>query len=109
SAVDHAGDVAVELDVVEIKLRGFDFKRLFFVEVAQVQKFFVTIERIVVEVDFRIKRDESLVFRQQERIDLHQRGIHLLVSRVERLHELRCLIDKLRRNADSERQLSCLK
>src|SRR5215212_492232 len=32
-AVDHAGDVAVELDVVEVELRSLYFERLLFVEV----------------------------------------------------------------------------
>src|SRR5207248_7418409 len=94
SAVDHAGYVAVKLYVVQVELRGFNLQRLFFIQIAQVQEFLMTIERVVVKIHFRVERDKTLVFRQKERIYLKKRCVHLLVSRVERLHELRRLIDE---------------
>src|ERR1051325_4221052 len=108
-AVDHAGDVAVELDVVEVVLGSLYLKRLFLVEVAQVHKLFMAIERVVVKVDLRIERDEALVLRQQERIDLHQRSVHLLVGSVERLHEFRRLAHQVRRKTELEGELARLK
>ena len=58
-AVHHAGDVAVELDVVQAELRGFDFERIFFVQIAQFDQVLVTEQRVVVEVDLRVERDDS--------------------------------------------------
>ena len=40
-AVHHAGDVAVQLDVVQAELGGFDFQRILFVQVAKFHQFFV--------------------------------------------------------------------
>src|SRR5205085_10576503 len=101
-------DVAVELDVVEIELRGFDLKRLFFVEVAQGEEVLMTKQGVVVEVHLRVERDEPFVFGQEEGIDLEERRIGLLVSCVERLHELRRRIDQIGRQAQTERELARL-
>ena len=57
-AVDHAADVAVELDVVEPELRGFHFERIFFVEIAQFARVPVAVERVVVESHLGVERDE---------------------------------------------------
>src|ERR1043166_3911567 len=108
-AVDHTRDITVELDVVEIKLRRLNLERILFIQIAQVEKIFMTKQRIVVEVDLRVERKQSVVLRQQERIDLHQRRIHLLIRRVERLHELHRLIHKWTRQSESKRELTRLK
>jgi hypothetical protein len=50
-AVDHAADIAVELHVVEIVLRGFELGRILLALVAQFGKLLVPVERIVVEID----------------------------------------------------------
>ena len=50
-AVDHAADVAVELDVGEVVLLGLDLRRILLVEVAQRLQLLVAVERVVVEVD----------------------------------------------------------
>ena len=55
-AVDHAGDVAVELDVVERILRGFDFKWVLFGYVAQLLQLFMAEDGVVVEVDLAVER-----------------------------------------------------
>src|SRR6185295_10039058 len=102
-------DVAVELDVVQVKLRRFDLQRFLFVQVAQVQKIFVTKHRVVVEVDLRIERDQAIVFREQERIDLQQRRVHLLVRVVERLHKFHRLADQIGTNPEAKREFSRLK
>ena len=46
-------------------------------------------QRVVVKIDLRIQRDQSIVFRQQKRIDLDERRIDGFIGRVKRLHELR--------------------
>src|ERR1051325_4022572 len=108
-AVHHARDVAVELDVVEIKFGRFDLERLFFVEVAQIEKLLVTKERVVVKVDLRVECDETAVFRQQKRIDLGERCVHLFVRGVKRLHELHRLTHERSRQAETESKFACLK
>src|SRR2546423_104208 len=72
SAVDHARDVAVELDVVEVELRRLYLKRLLFVEVAQRVEVRMTEQGVVVEVDLRVEREQASVLRQKKRIDLHE-------------------------------------
>ena len=58
-AVHHAGDGAIELDVVERVLAGFHFKRIFFVDVAQRLDVGVAEERVVVEVDLGVEREAA--------------------------------------------------
>src|SRR5262249_50589084 len=107
-AVDHAGDVAVELDVVEVVFRGFDLERRFFVEVAQLRVFFVAVERVVVKIDLRVQRLKLAVFRQQERGDLEERGVPFGERPLAREHEPRGLAYQLRRQAQSEGQIARL-
>src|SRR5215475_4562742 len=107
-AVDHAGDVAVELDVVEVVFGGFDLERRFFVEVAQFGVFFVAVERVVVEIDLRVQRVKLAVFGQKEGVDFEERGVHFNERPIEREHELRGLADQLRRQAQAERQIAPL-
>ena len=77
-AVDHARDVAVELDVVEPELAGFDFERLFFVEIAKLFDVLVAIERVVVEIHLRVERVDLVVAGYEERIDFGKRRIRVL-------------------------------
>src|ERR1035441_10017604 len=86
-AVDHAGDGAVELDVVERVLAGLDFKRVFFGRVAQSLDLGVAEEGIVVEGDLGVEREELVVFGGDEGIDLDQRGVGLDEGFVEALEE----------------------
>ena len=74
-AVHHAADVAVELDVVQAELRGFHFERILFVQIAQLDQILVAEQRVVVEVDLGVERVDLAVLRQDERIDLGQRGV----------------------------------
>src|SRR5687768_13140377 len=59
SAVDEAGDVTVELDVIETKFAGLDFERRFFGQVAHLLDVFVAIKRVVIEADLGIDRAEN--------------------------------------------------
>src|SRR6185369_9826391 len=106
--VDHAADVAVEFYVVEIEFRGLDLKRLFLVEIAQLQVFFVTIESVVIEVDLSIEGNQTIVLGQQEGIDLDKRGVDLVVGVIQSEHELCRLIDEFAWKPKTERKLPCL-
>ena len=88
-AVDHAGDGAVELDVVERILAGLDFERIFFGSVAQGLDVGMAKERVVVEVDLGVEREELVVLGRDEGIDLEQRGVSLDEGLVEALEETR--------------------
>ena len=51
---------AVELDVVEAELGGFDFERILFVQVAQLDDVLVAVERVVVEVHLGVERHDAV-------------------------------------------------
>ena len=107
-AVHHAGDVAVELDVVQAEARGFHFQRIFFVQIAQFQQIFVPVQRVVVEGDLGVEREDFAVFRQNERVDFGKRAVDRVVCLCQRGHGGCRRVDARRRNADAERQLAGL-
>jgi hypothetical protein len=77
-AVDEAGDVAVELDVIEIEFAGFDLKGRFFGEVAHFLNVFVTVKGVVIETDLGVDRAENFLavfVHERERVDLDHRGV----------------------------------
>ena len=74
-AVDEAADVAVEADVTEFMLAGFDFRRIFFGEVAHFHNIGMPKQSIVVEIQFSVERKNVAVARQDKRIDLGERTI----------------------------------
>ena len=57
-AVHHAADVAVERDVAEVVLRRLDLARVLLVRVAQLAQVRVAEERVVVEADLGVERDQ---------------------------------------------------
>ena len=88
-AVDHAADVAVELDVVEAVLGGLELGRVFLVRVAQRLDLLVAEERVVVEVHLGVERQHLAVAGDDQRIDLDERGVELDEGLVQRGDELR--------------------
>ena len=62
-AVDHAGDVAVELDVVELVPAGLDLVRVLLVEVPQLGDLGLAVERVAVEVHLGVERDQLALAR----------------------------------------------
>ena len=74
-AVDHAADVAIEPDVVERELRGFDFERVFLAQVAQIANVGVAKQRVVVEVHLRVEREQVAALGDDQRVDLEDRRI----------------------------------
>ncbi len=59
--VDQAADVAVELDITQVELARLDFGRIFLVEVAQLDDIGVAEQRVGVEVELRVERDDAAV------------------------------------------------
>ena len=68
-------------------LLGLDFERIFFGDVAQLLDVLVAEERVVVEVDLAVEREELVVLGGDEGIDLEQRGVGLDEGLVEAWHE----------------------
>jgi hypothetical protein len=90
-AVDEAGDVAVEADVVEVVFGGGDFARVLLVLVAHRLDFRVAVERVVVEVELGVERVNVVVGGDDDRVDLDHRAIAVdeqFVERVEQAAEL---------------------
>src|SRR6185437_7332926 len=71
-AIDHAADLAVELDVGEIELRRLDLHRFLLVEIAQLLNILMTVKRVVVEIDLGIEADDFAVLGHDQRIDLQK-------------------------------------
>ena len=108
-AVDHAANVPVELDVIEVVFRGFDFERIFLVNVAQFANVWMPKQRIVIEIDLGIEREQPPIRGSDERINLQKRSVRILECLVEPCHELHGLVDLLRLEPKLKRQLARLK
>ena len=87
-AVDHAADVAVELDVVEVVPAGLDLLRVLLVEVAQLDHLGLAVERVAVEVHLGVERDDVALGGHDQRVDLDQAGVALDDAVVDAAHEL---------------------
>jgi succinyl-CoA synthetase beta subunit len=70
--IDHAADLAIQLDVGEVVFAGFDFRRVFLVQVAQRLHVLVAVERVVVEVQLSIQRQHIAGDGRHERIDFDE-------------------------------------
>ena len=57
-AVHHAADVAVERDVAQVVLRRLDLARILLVRIAQLAQVGVAEERVVVEADLGVEREQ---------------------------------------------------
>ena len=66
-AVDEAGDVAVELDVIQVELAGLDFQRRFLGQVAHRLDVLVAVERVVIEADLGVDGARALPCRPRRR------------------------------------------
>ena len=107
-AIDHAGDRAVKLDVVQRVLAGFHFKRIFFGNVAQRLDLRMAEERVVVKGHLGIERKELVVLGGDEGIDLDQRSVRLDESLVEALEEDDGLVHHAGLDVECEGDLAAL-
>src|SRR3954465_4522825 len=78
-AVDKAGDIAIELDIIEVEFAGLDLQGRFLTKIAHGVNFFVTEEGVVIDADLGIDRRKRILaigaFDDAERIDLYHAGI----------------------------------
>ena len=74
-AVDHAADVAVELDERQVVALGLGLGRVLLVEVAQRLQILLPVERVVVERHLGVERQHPTVLQHDQRVDLQQRGV----------------------------------
>ena len=86
-AVRHQSDIAVHLDVVELTVLGDALAFIVFLLFAQRGKFGMAKERVVVDDDLRVHRNEIPVVGQEQRIDLEQRGVERGEGRGEPLQQ----------------------
>jgi hypothetical protein len=70
-AVHHATHGSIQLDVIEVVLRSFDFQRIFFRRIAQGLDVGMTKERVVVEIHFRVQRKKPAIRATDKGIDFH--------------------------------------
>ena len=74
--VDHAADVAVQLDEVDARLARRDLGWLLLVEVAHLLQLRVAEERRVVQRDLGVQRQQPAVSGDHQRVDLGQVGVN---------------------------------
>src|SRR5690606_7475723 len=91
-AVDQAADVAVELDVGQIELAGLDFSRVLFVEVAVGDDLGMTEQRVGIEVELGVQRDDVALAVAVQRVDFHQRSVGVHVALVQLLEHVGGLV-----------------
>ena len=100
--------VAVEADVVQRELRGFDFERIFFRRVAQILEGGVAKERVVVEGDLRVEREQVAARGDDERVDFDHRRVGGDEGVVEGGEHLDALVHLGALEADREGELAGL-
>ena len=111
-AVDEAGDVAVELDVVEVKLACLDLQLGLLVEVAHFGDVFVPVQRVAVDGNLGVDGGDFLdavrALDDAERVNLDHRGVALPPGFVHAGDELGPGVDQLAAQAKRLGQVACL-
>ena len=74
-AVADDADLAVELDVVEVVLLGLELERIGGVPVLELRVVGMTEVGVGVEGDLAVQREDLIVGRAHQRVDLDQRGV----------------------------------
>ncbi len=70
-------------------LRGLQFHRVFFADIAKCHDIGMPEERVGVEIHFRIQADQITIFGDNERIDLNETGVffhHEAIEITDKLH-----------------------
>ena len=76
--VDHAGDVAIQGDVIQAVGFGGRFGRVFLRAVAEFGQFRLAKQRVVVDVDLRIQGNQLPVRGDHQRVDLDEPRVTLI-------------------------------
>ncbi len=79
-------------------------ERVFFVEVAQRTDIVLPEQRIGIEIELGVERDEPAVGRLDQRVDLEQRGVGLEITRQQREKQVACCCVHRLRQAHADRQ-----
>ena len=107
-AVHHAGNIAVEGNVVEVMLRSFAFRLVFLRLVTQFRDFLLPEQGAAIDVDFAVKRDDVARLGRNQRIDFNQARIRIEVQPVQLLDEVAELAHLLLVEFEAKGQLTCL-
>ena len=107
-AVDHAADVAIQLDIVQLVAARLDLVRILLVEIAQLDHLGLAIERIAVEVHLGVEGDQVAVLGDHQRIDLDQAGVELGERPADAAHEGDRLAHLLALEAEAEGDLAAV-
>ena len=100
-AVDHAADLAVQVDVGEVVAPRLALAGVFLVGIAQLGNVRVAEERVVVHRNLAVQRHQLVVARDHQRVDLRQAGVHADKRPVERLRDLDEVLGQVLGNADA--------
>ncbi len=95
-AVAEDADVAVELDELHALFLGAAFERVFVLLVGEPLVLGVAVERVAVERDLRVKRLDFTLRRDDQRVDLGQRGVLLQPDLVQRDERVGDTVDHVR-------------
>src|SRR5229473_1065411 len=105
-AIDHAADIAVELDVVEAMLGRLGLDWILLRDVAHLLDLVVAEQRVVVEIHLGVEGDDLAVAGDNERVDLDDRGVELGEDLVHRQHELDGALHLLALEPEAEGELA---
>ncbi len=83
--VHQTADVAVQGDVGQVELGGFDFVGIFFIQIAVFNDFGMTEEGVGVEIELGVQSLDVAVAFQDQRVDFRQGGIGFHVALVQLL------------------------
>ena len=108
-AVDHAPDLAVEGDVVEIVPARLDLRRILLVLVAQARNLPMAVEGVVVEAHLGVERHHPARAGHDERVDLDDARVELDERAVQARDELRPRARRAAGKAEPERHAASVK
>src|SRR5690606_20947131 len=109
SAIYHTPDVAVQLHVIQVSFAGFNLQGIFFRQVTQLHQILMTIQRVVVEVNFRINGEDPVVGGFQKGIDLEHGSVESDISIIKGMNELDAFLERVTFPAQSKRDFARLK
>ena len=107
--VHEAGDVPIKPDVVQRKLGRGDLTRVLFRLVAHGHDRGLPVERVVVEVEFRIEREQPAIGCDDEWVHLDLRAVALKEEPIHRAEKLRGLAEQLAFETERLREFARLK
>ena len=108
SAVDHAADLTIQLDEVQVVLAGIDLLLGLFVEVAEGEDIGVPEQAVVIEADLGVEGSDIARLGDHQGVDLHHGAVLLHEEAVEVLQEDHALLEGVALEAQGEGNLARL-